>query len=300
LVPDPAFPGRDANVEYTGLTISKRVDEVNLVFTVTDKHGKFVDDLPPNGFQLFDNRQELNQYKYFRQQTGLPMRVALLIDLSDSIRGRFKFEKQAASMFLKHILRPNIDKAMVIGFDGNVHVVHDLTADPKVLGESISKLKAGGNTAFYDAVAFAAKSLRGGSDDHLTRRAIIVISDGVDTASKGTIDQAREEALRSEVVVFALTTASALEPECPGNVVLRQLTGWTGGHVLPAHETADLKSAFRHVEKAMRSQYALGYQLPESATDGSFRSVEIVPRKRGLKVQCRKGYFAPREIAKHE
>jgi VWFA-related protein len=276
----------------SGITITKRVDEVNLVFTVTDKHGRFVEKLPQSDFQLLDDHADPGPLEYFHQQSNLPMRVALLIDLSDSVRGRFKFEKQAAGIFLQHILRPDVDKAMVVGFDGSVHITHDLSSDVADLKRSIANLKAGGDTAFYDAVTLASEELRSARETTLTRRAIILISDGVDTASQNKLRAAEDAALQSGLVIFALSTNNISEPNAPGNKVMKHLTELTGGYILPAHESDELKAAFRRIEKAVRSQYALGYHAADLESR-NFHSVEIIPRRHGLRVQCRKGYYAP-------
>jgi VWFA-related protein len=291
LSADQNSPESAADVENGGIVISKQVNEVDLVFTVTDHHGHFVDKLPSEAFRLLDNHQEQRDFKYFHQQSNLPLRVVLLIDLSDSIRDRFKFEKEAASAFLKDIVRPNVDRAMVISFNSKVRVVHGFSGNVKSLNHSIQELQAGGDTAFYDAIAVASAQLRSEAGPRLTRRAIIVISDGVDTASERKLEKARQEALSSEEVIFALSTNSPAEPNAPGNLILRQLTTLTGGHILPAYERGDLKAAFRRVEKALRSEYVLGYSPAEVSEKGGFHSIELDARRRGLHVHCRKGYL---------
>ncbi|MBZ5599321.1 MAG: VWA domain-containing protein [Acidobacteriia bacterium] len=283
------------DVQETGLTISKRVDEVNLVFTVTNSKGHFISNLTAGDLKLMDNHQPPQRIGYFQQQSNLPLRVALLIDLSDSIRGRFEYEKQAAGMFLKRILRPEVDEAFVVGFNGKVNLVQDTTGDVDELAKSIHTLASGGDTALYDAIVFAADKLRSGTESRVTRRAIILITDGMDTASKGIMTDAENATVRAEAVMYALSTNSPLERYPKGDAVLDLLTNPSGGHILPAHEKADLKAAFKNVEEALRSQYALGYHPAGFRLDGSFHPIEILPHKRGLNVQCRKGYFAPRQ-----
>ncbi len=285
------------NAQDTGITISKRVDEVNLVFTVTDSKGHFISNLPATEFKFLDNHQPPQGIGYFQQQSDLPLRVALLIDLSDSIRGRFEFEKQAAGVFLRKILRPEVDKAFVVGFTGKVSLVQDTTGDVDQLAKSIQELNSGGDTALYDSVIFASKKLQSGTESRVTRRAIILISDGVDTASQSLLRDAEDASARAEVVMYALSTNSSLEPHPKGDAVLDSLTQPTGGHILPARAKEDLKSAFGQIEKALRSQYALGYHPADFKLDGSFRSIEILPHTPKLKVQCRTGYFAPRQPA---
>jgi VWFA-related protein len=290
---DPHADQGDA--EATGLTIAKRVDEVNLVFTVTDSRGRFISNLDASQLQFLDNHQPPQQIAYFQQQTNLPLRVALLIDLSDSIRGRFEFEKQAAGTFLKKILRPKVDQAFVVGFNDKAYLVQDMTGDVDQLADSIHKLESGGNTALYDAIILAANKLHSEVETRVTRRAIILISDGMDTASKAIMRDAEQAMAHAEAVMYVLSSNSPFEPYSKGEAVLELLSSPTGGRILPAHEKADLKTAFRDVEKTLRSQYAMGYKPAALQWDGGFRTIEIRPQKRGLKVRCRRGYFAPRQ-----
>jgi Ca-activated chloride channel homolog len=285
----------------SGIVISKRVDEVNLAFTVTDKKGRFISDLDATDFQVLDNHAPPQQLRFFQQQSDLPLRVALLIDASDSIKHRFQFEQNAASEFLKGILRRGQDKAFVVSFDGRVHQVHDFSDNVQALARAVKSIKAGGNTALYDAVIFACNKLRHDEEPQITRRAIILITDGMDTASRAFMHDAQEAAARAEVLMFALSTNDLIaDPYPKGEAVLDLLTGPTGGHILPARDQGQLSKAFRQIEKALRNQYALAYEPANFNPDGKYRPVEIIPAKRGLKVQCRKGYFARAlEILKH-
>ena len=294
---DPSLPPA---TEFTGITITKRVDVVNLVFTVTDSRGRFVSNLPQSSLQVLDNRQAPQTIEYFQQQSNLPLRVALLVDLSDSIRGRFKFEQEAASTFLKKILRPGKDEAFVIGFDSHVHLVHDVTSDVNQLSGAIHSMNSGGNTALYDAIIRASNKLRASNGGGITRKAIILISDGMDTASKAILNDAIQATERAEAVVYVLSTNDLREAKYPkGDAIMDLIAKPTGGHILQAREKSDLKHGFAEIEKALRSQYAMGYHPADFRSDGGFRSIEIIPEKPALKVQCRRGYFAPRELVAH-
>ncbi len=291
-------PPAAAETEFTGLTITKRVDVVNLVFTVTDGKGHFISNLPQSSFQLLDNHQAPQTIEYFQQQSNLPLHVALLIDLSDSIRGRFKFEQDAASAFLKKVLRPGKDEAFVVGFDQHVHMIQDTTGDVGKLSGSIHHMNPGGNTALYDAVIRASNKLR--SSGGVTRKAIILISDGMDTASKSPLNDAIAAAEKAEAIVYVLSTNDLLEAKHPkGDAIMEAIAKPTGGHILPARDKADLKYGFAEIEKALRSQYAMGYHPADFKSDGGFRAIEIIPDKPTFRVQCRRGYFAPRELVAH-
>jgi VWFA-related protein len=300
--PVAAFEDRkdSSDVESTGITFTKRVDEVNLTFTVTDSKGHFVSALPKEAFKLLDNHQPPQAMGYFHPQTNLPLRVALLIDESDSIRGRFKFEQKAASIFLKKILRPDVDKAFVVGFSSTVNLASDMTGDIDQLSKGIHSLKSEGETTLYDAVIYACSKLRDNREAQVTRRAIILITDGEDTKSSAILADAEEAAARADVLIYALSTNNLEQNRHPkGDAVLSLLTEPTGGHILPAREEDDLKHAFSEIEKALRSQYAIGYHPADFKPDGSFRQIELLATRKGLKVQCRKGYFAPVEIERH-
>jgi VWFA-related protein len=281
---------------FGGITLSKRVDEVNLAFTVTDKKGRFIRDLGGDDFQVFDNHLAPEKLRFFEQQTNLPLRVALLIDASSSVKYRFQFEQAAAVVFLKKILRSGLDQAFVATFNDRVTLLTDFTDDAKGLARQVKEAKAGGNTVLYDAIVYACDKLRAYSEEQVTRKVVIVISDGEDTASHNLMYDAQMAAVRSEVAMFALSTNDLIYDRYPrGEAVLNLLTRPTGGRILPAREDSQLRGAFRNIETTLRNQYALAYAPPEFKPDGSFRPIELIPRKPKLKVSCRKGYYARRE-----
>lgn len=274
-------------------TISKSVDEVNLSFTVTDKRGHFVSNLGPNDFRLLDNNQEPQRLTFFQQRSDLPLHLAVLIDASASVEYRFKFETDTASAFLKNIIRPGKDQALVITFNDEVKTVAAPTDKPSRLAAWLRKLKPHGDTDLHGAVIYACDRLRDMPEGQITRRAIILISDGVDTVHGSNLRQAEQEASRSEVMIFSLTTNySRDEANGQGDEVLQELSASTGGTLLPAHEDGQLQSAFRKVEKALRSQYVLGYTPAQFTADGRYRPVELTTLKHGYHANCRKGYYA--------
>jgi VWFA-related protein len=120
----------------------KRVDEVNLRFTVTDSHGHFQNQLTAEDFQVLDNHQPPAAIRYFQQQSTLPMRVGILIDVSGSVALRFKFEQKAASVFLQKVLRPDYDEAFFVTFDQKVHLLEDWTSDSKTAFDKAHPLRS--------------------------------------------------------------------------------------------------------------------------------------------------------------
>lgn len=287
-VPAPTTP------DEPSFSITKQVDEVNLVFTITDSKRRFRGDLSSADFQLLDNHRPPEKIRYFQQQSSLPLQIALVIDASASITGRFGFEKKAASIFLKKMLRPGVDQAFLVAFDDEIHLLHDFTDSSADLQESLKVIKPGGNTALYDAIVFAADKLRSHAEPSVTRRVIVLITDGEDTKHHAILYDAEQAAIRADSLLFALSTNQMKHnSQYPrGEAVLEILSRATGGSILPAHEHSEINHAFTSIEKSLRSQYVLGYTPAEFKADGSFHTIEIVPRKPRLKVQCRRGYYA--------
>ena len=283
----PAHPG-----ENPAFTISKHVDEVNLILSVTDSKGRFVGNLTPDDLQLLDNHKAPEKWNYFQARTNLPLHVILAIDVSSSVRDRFRFEQQAASSFLKRVLRKDMDEAAVVAFGSDVQEkTKGMTNDVDELDATIRALHAGGDTALYDALVVSCQKLRNSRGNTVVRPAIILITDGADTSSKETLRSAEEAAARSEAVIFALDANVLSEKHSKGRAVLEKLTNSSGGFILPARENSDLKASFHTIEKVLRNQYALGYPPPDLESNLGFRHIEITARKRGLRVHAREGYY---------
>jgi Ca-activated chloride channel homolog len=284
----------EMQVEDLDFTISAQTNEVNLILSITDSKGRFVNNLTAEDLKLLDNRKSPAKWNYFQARTNLPLSIVLAVDVSSSVRDRLHFEQQAASAFLKRILRKETDEATILAFGSTVQEKTDgMTSNPKALDFSIHSLHAGGETAMYDAIVLASNKLRAHERKGVVRPVIILITDGDDTASKATLRAAEQAASRSEAAIFALDANSIYERNPKGRLVLEKLTRETGGFVLSARENSDLKDSFSKLEKILRNQYALGYPPPELEADGKFRSIEIVSSKPGLRIHARNGYYAP-------
>jgi len=274
-------------------TISKEVNEVNLAFTVTDHHGHFISDLRAEDFRLLDNQLAPGHFTFFQQRSDLPLHLAVLIDASASVTHRFKTEQNAALAFVRKTLRAGKDEATVIAFNDRVTMIQDLTGETASVSRAIARVNPGGSTALYDAIIYAADKLRRIPESGITRRAIVLLTDGVDTVGRSTLSQAQAAAARDEVMIFSLTTNMAeVYPNSPGDAVLKQLALATGGMMLPANDEARLSASLRNIEKALRNQYIVAYSPPEFRADGTYHRVEVVPVKKGLRANCRKGYYA--------
>jgi Ca-activated chloride channel family protein len=274
-------------------TIRKRVNEVNVIFTVTDKHDRFVKDLKSSDISVLDDKKPPQSIVNFRSETDLPLRVGLLIDVSNSIRDRFKFEQEAAVEFLSQIVRPKSDRAFVIGFDTTPEVTADFTDDTEKLAKGVKMLRAGGGTALYDAVYYACRDKLGKlNPDLAVRRAIILITDGEDNQSRVTREEAIEMALRAEVTIYAIST-NISGVKLRGDKVLERIADATGGRAFFPFKDQDIPSYFLAIQDELRSQYAVAYRPADFQNDGRYRSIDIIAAKKNLHVRARKGYYAP-------
>ena len=287
---DPNHPDEDVT------TIHKKVEEVNVIFTVTDKHGKFIKNLKEQDFRFLDDKKPPVALKDFRSETDLPLRVGLLIDASNSIAMRFRFEQEAATEFLNQIVRPKSDLAFVIGFDTTAEVTQDFTDDAEKLSRGIHVLRPGGGTALYDAVYYACRDkLAKAPVSGPVRRAIILLSDGDDNQSRVTREEAIEMAQRAEVIIYAISTNTADMKGLPGDKVLERMAEATGGRAFFPFKIQDVANAFTEIQEELRSQYQVAYKPADFLPNGKYRSIEIVADNKKFKVRARKGYFAPRE-----
>jgi len=265
-----------------------------MVFTATDKHGHFIKDLKREDIQILDDTKQVTRIRSFSSQTDLPLQVALLVDASNSVRDRFKFEQEAAIEFLNQIVRPNYDKAFVVGFDATPEVTQDFTDNSEFLAKGVRSLRPGGGTAMYDAIYFSCrdkllKEPRSGP----VRRAVIVLSDGDDNLSHVSREEAIEMAQRAEVIIYTIST-NISGAKNKGDKVLERLSEATGGRAFAPFRIQDVADAFTEIQDELRSQYLVSYTPPDLIADGHFRPVEITAlSEKGLRVRSRHGYFSP-------
>lgn len=296
--PDPAVAvssPADTDQPDSVLTIKKRVDEVNVLFIATDRHGKFVRNLNQSDFTILDDHQPPQAIVDFRRETDLPLELGLLVDISGSVRSRFDFEQQAAIDFLQHTLRPKFDKAFVVGFNGHSQMMQDFTDNVELLSVGVYRLRNGGGTALYDAIYRACHDkLIKGQSDHPSRRAIVVVSDGEDNQSEVSRAQAIEMAQRAEVIIYAISTDDS-GLILRGDKNLEQLADATGGRAFFPYKMKDIKNSFNSIEDELRSQYIVSYRPANFDADGRYRSIQITALKKDLQVRARKGYYAPRQ-----
>jgi len=276
-------------------TIITNVNEVPLIFTVTDGHGHYIPNLQQSDFALLDNQRAPEKVDRFRQQINLPLRVGLLIDTSTSILRRFQFEQQSAIEFLLEVLKARGDRAFVMGFDVTPDVTQDWTNNLDALETGVNKLKSGGGTALYDAVYTACRDkLLTSRGPEPVRKALILISDGDDNQSRVYESEAIKECQRADTIIYSIST-NWTPSRGPGDKVMNDLATETGGEAFFPPGIDDMATSFSNIETELRSQYELDYTPADFKTDGSFRTIYLYCNNRGYHVHARKGYFAPKE-----
>ena len=273
--------------------ISVEVTRVNMLFTVTDKKGKFVTNLMKDDFEVIDAKKP-QSIAEFTAESDLPLRLAVLIDTSNSIRERFRFEQEAASEFIKSVIKSNQDKGVVVGFDTAPAMAADLDEDTGKLEKTIRDLRPGGGTAMYDAIYYACKDkLMRDQPASKYRRAMVILSDGDDNNSRYTRDQALEMAQKADTVIYAIST-NISRVESDGDKILKYFTAETGGRAFFPFKVEDLEVSFENIASELRHQYNISYRPEPLVTDGAFHAIDLrVKGRKDLVIHARRGYYAP-------
>jgi VWFA-related protein len=274
--------------------ITLDVSRVNMLFTVSDKKGRFITDLSKDDFDVFESKKTQNIIE-FSAESDLPLRLAILIDTSNSIRDRFRFQQEAAIAFVDGTVRPRQDRALVVSFDTAAELVTDLTDDVPALEKAITGLRPGGGTSMYDAIFFACRDkLMQDQPLYKFRRAMVILSDGEDNQSRYTRDQALEMAQKADVTIYTIST-NITRIETDGDKVLRYFAAETGGQVFFPFKASDLNQSFENISNELRHQYNVFYRPEPLKTDGLYHPVDIrVKSRKDLIVRARKGYYAPK------
>jgi VWFA-related protein len=289
IAPAPPPPSR-----YDDQTYRVSVDLVNVFCSAWDKGtNSFVTNLTREDFTILEDGQK-QEIKNFSREMNLPLTLGLLVDTSQSVAPKLKFEQDASTTFFQSVLRDK-DRAMLLEFDSGVTLVQDFTNDPNKLAKQIRTLKAAGGTALYDAIYLAC-------DEKLIRetgkKAIVIISDGEDQSSRTTFEQALELALKAEATIFSISVNRGgffgVGPTKNGDHVMKELADETGGRAFFPFKVEELEDAFRQINQELRSQYNIGYLSNNAKRDGSYRKIDVKIAEKGLKLSYRKGYYAPK------
>jgi Ca-activated chloride channel homolog len=289
----PNAPPSTAETTTSSTVLKVPVYLVNVPLTVTDKKNRLVIMMTKDDFNLFEDGKS-QPIEYFSRETDLALRIGILVDTSNSIRDRLRFEQQAATDFLSDTIRRGKDQAFVLGFDAESKIAQDYTDDVEKLANAIRSLQAGGVTSLYDAIYYSCrdKLLFFPPPEPYLRRMLIVVSDGEDNRSEHTREEALAMAQRAEVTIFAISTNRS-GAEARGDKVLKRLAQETGGRAFFPFEANDLAEDFRAIGRDLRTQFLLSYTSTNTARDGTFRNISITPVDKSLHVRAKSGYFAP-------
>lgn len=293
LLQAPSSPESMTAPTVADHALSVDVNLVNVVFTVSDRKGRYVTSLPMEKFQVFDDNKK-QVITHFSAETEMPLTIALLIDASGSVLEKVDFEQEAAMKFLESTLRGGIDRALLITFDLRVNLLQDYTDNIAKLARAAQKISVGGGTPLYDAVYLAATEKLARQPG---RRVEIVISDGMDTTSRKSLADALRAAQQNDTTIYCISTNSIRKEYGSGesgNKVLKKLAEETGGRVFFPSKTKDLDVAFKKLNEELRAQYTLAYGPSETLQDGAFHRIRIETDDRQLRIQARNGYFAGR------
>jgi Ca-activated chloride channel homolog len=289
----PASSFQQLPPRLSNQTYRVSVDLVNVLCSVFDEDtNSFVTSLVQDDFAVYEDGEK-QKIENFSRETDMPLTLAMLIDTSESVKPKLEFEQEAAINFFQSVLRED-DRAMLVEFDSGVTLVQDFTSDPNKLATEINKLRAAGSTSLYDAIYLSCdeKLIR-----ETGRKAIIILSDGEDQSSRHTLEQATEMALRAEAMIFAISVTKGgffgVSGSSKGDDPLKDLVKQTGGQIFFPFKLEELYDNFRHIDQELRSQYSIGYTSTNSQKDGKYRKIEIKVKEGGLKLNYRKGYYAP-------
>lgn len=277
---------------YALPTVSKEVQEVNVLFTATDHRGHFVRDLKESDFIIRDNGEPPARITYFESQAELPLRLALVIDHSASFTYCLNYEKKAASLFLKQNIRPGIDLALIVAFNEKAHLLQAPTSDRFQLASAIGRIrKTDGNTAIFDAVSFASEELAKIQDKGTTRRAIVLMTDGMDNQSHRPLEEVERIAQENENAVYVISANDPTEKSDSADDAMTRLAEATGGNFLRATNEDAVAEALSKTGSGLRNQYLIAYVPTAVRPDGSFhRLVVLGPKK--IRVHHRMAYLA--------
>jgi Ca-activated chloride channel homolog len=287
----PAAPARQVPSFRAG------IDIVSLNVTVSEPTGRYVTDLSPEQFTVFEDG--VKQDVTFFTRTSLPIALSLLLDTSASMQDRMATAQEAAAGFARR-LRPQ-DVGQLIDFDREVKVLQAFTNDRDALELAIRRTTAGGSTALYNAVYIALKELkkvRAASEQDVRRQAIVVLSDGEDTSSLVSYDQVLDLAKRSETAIYSIGLRTKDELLAHGfkeaDFVLRELAQETGGRVFFPARVEDLAGVYTQIADELASQYSLGYVSKNTKRDGAWRRILVRVDREGVSARTKQGYFGPK------
>jgi len=285
-------------------TFKTEVKVVNVLATVRDKRGAFIRDLDKDDFSILENGRP-QTIRYYSRETDLPLTLGLMIDTSMSQRRVMEAERAASYRFLDQVLREKKDQVFIMQFELSPILRQELTSSLRQLNESLMAVdtpsmndlrsQTGGGTVLYDAVVKAANGIM---KSRTGRKALILLTDGVDTGSEATITEAIETAQRADTLIYSILFSDEGyyggfgEPN--GRSVLMRMSRETGGGFFEVSKKQSLDQIYGLLQEELRSQYSIGYVSDQPVSISEFRKIQLTTRRKGLLVQTRGRYWAQR------
>ena len=283
---------------------STNVKVVNVRATVRTKNGGLVSNLNKDDFSLTEEDRP-QTIRYFARESDLPLTLGLMIDTSGSQRKVLDAERGASMRFLDQVVRDKKDQVFIMQFDSAVQMRQPLTSSVGKLDDSLAyvdtetmrqvRLQNGGGTLLYDAVVRASGDVM---SKQTGRKALIVLSDGVDLGSYGSVQDAVEAAQRADTLIYSIlysdSGAYGLFGGGDGKHVLQRLSNETGGSYFEVSKKLPVDRVFEILQQELRTQYNMGYVSDKPVTLSGFRTIQLTAKQKGLTVQARRQYWAQR------
>ena len=266
-------------------TFVEQVNRVVLWVSARDKQGNFITDLKRDEFKVYEDGAEQQILNFYREDR--PITMGILLDSSGSMHEKLKQVHQAASSFVD-TLRPE-DRAMLIDFDDKVFLVEDLTSDHDTLKRAIMSTEAIGGTAIYDVLHATYRKI--GTFDG--RKAIVLLSDGEDTASQFSFKRVFEEAKSNSALIFAIGLGGG--GSGPRKSVLKEFSEFTGGRAFFVKKADELAEVYARIAEELRAQFFIAYSTTNDQWDGRWIKIKVESPRSDLKLRARRGYFAVRK-----
>jgi Ca-activated chloride channel homolog len=291
------LPGSPWRVEAQQPSFKSGVDLVSLNVTVADQSGRFLTNLEPTAFQVFEDG--VKQDVTFFNRSNLPIALSLLLDTSASMEDKLQTAQEAAIGFARKLR--STDLAQVIDFDSRVSIAQPFTSSVGDLEVAIRRTAAGGSTSLHNAVYIALKELRkvqARSAEDIRRQAIVVLSDGEDTSSLVSFEEVLELAKRSETAIYSIGLRGRGPERVRGSFnesdfVMRQLAQETGGKAFFARAAGELSGIYEQISDELSSQYMVGYTSKNPKRDGAWRRIVVRVLEPGATARTKQGYYGP-------
>ena len=293
-------------------------DLTNILFTAVDRNKRFVTTLKQGDIRVLEDGVEQKLFT-FQRETARPLSLAILIDTSASQERTLPEEKSAAQQFVDTVIRPQKDEVAVLSFTGDATLEQGLTGSAARVRRAIERVEfqppsgyvgggvlvgtppingdsRAGSTAIWDAIWVTSREVLSETSDK-TRRAIILVTDGVDTSSRERMADAVDAALKADAIIYSVGIGDSFSFDGVDEGSLRKISERTGGRAYFPRNEEDLRSAFAQIQDELRSQYLVAYSPLNRSKDGTFRKVQIEVtnpdlRRENLRLTYRQGYFA--------